>query len=250
MNGEAGFENPFWHPVFPFCRRSVAKTFSGVYAEFNVNILLPTEENMKKNTRISYLSLLFALLLCVLIVAGNVYATDQNELYGLDEKKLAEKIEALQRSLNNSPQNYEMLKALGIAYHFKAGTDADAFASLAVDYLTKAHELNKRDYVTMCYLGAATSRMAQTTWNPISKMNYSNKGMGFMDKAARKAPDNVTVRMTRGKTSLDMPAFLGRGNLAVEDFAYLEKLIEQNPGLYDSIKDEVHVILSEIRPAK
>jgi len=205
---------------------------------------------MKNQNRISYLSLIFALLLSVSLQENNVFAADWNELYGLNEKQLTDKIEVFQLRLSESPQDYEILKALGIAYHFKAGMDADAFASLAVGYLTKAHELNKKDYVTMCYLGAATSRMAQTTWNPIAKMNYSNEGMGFMDKAVRKAPDNVTVRMTRGKTSLDMPSFLGRGDLALEDFAYLEKLIEQNSGLYDSIKDEVHAILAEIRSSK
>ena len=181
---------------------------------------------------------------------NSVFSADWNDIYGLDEKQLTEKIATFERILSKSPQDYEMLKGLGIAYHFKAGMDADAFASTAVKYLSKAYELNKKDYVTMCYLGAATSRMAETTWNPIAKMNYSNEGMGFMDKAVRKMPDNVTVRMTRGKTSLDMPSFLGRGDLAVEDFEYLGKLIENNPGLYDSIKDEVHSILAEIRPSK
>ncbi len=205
---------------------------------------------MKNINRISYLSLIFTLLLSLSLQVNNAFSADWNELYGMDDKQLTDKIEAFKLILSGAPQDYEMLKATGIAYHFKAGMDVDAFASVAVEYLTKAYELNKKDYVTMCYLGAATSRMAQTTWNPISKMNYSNEGMGFMDKAVRKVPDNVTVRMTRGKTSLDMPSFLGRGDLAVEDFEYLEKIIENNPGLYDSIKDEVHTILAEIRPSK
>ena len=204
---------------------------------------------MKNRSRVPYSLLMLALLLSWAFTVSSAFSADWNDLYGLDEKQLREKITVFERILSKSPQDYEMLKSLGIAYHFKAGMDADSFASTAVEYLTKAHKLNKKDYVTMCYLGAATSRMAQTTWNPISKMNYSNEGMGFMDKAVRKAPDNVTVRMTRGKTSLDMPSFLGRGDLAVEDFEYLENLIEQNPGLYDSLKDEVHAILA-IRPSK
>jgi hypothetical protein len=217
--------------------------------KISFKMFITLEENMKEKKCIPS-SLLLALLCSILFCAPSVFSADWNDLYGLDEKQLTDKIDTFERKLNKSPQDYEMLKALGIAFHFKAGMDADAFASVAVDYLTEAYELNKKDYVTMCYLGAATSRMAQTTWNPISKMSYSNTGMGLMDKAVRKAPDNVTVRMTRGKTSMDMPSFLGRDDLAVEDFEYLAVLIEQNPGTYDSIKDEVRKILQTIRPSK
>lgn len=204
---------------------------------------------MKDEKRIPS-SLLLIVLFSVLCCVPSAFSADWNDLYGLDEKQLTTRIDAFEQKLSKSSQDYEMLKALGIAYHFKAGMDADAFASTAVDYLTEAYELKKKDYVTMCYLGAATSRMAQTTWNPISKMSYSNTGMGLMDKAVRKAPDNVTIRMTRGKTSLDMPSFLGRGDLVVEDFEYIAGLIEQNPGAYDSIKEEVQQILEDNRLSK
>lgn len=204
---------------------------------------------MKNKERLPYVSLLLALLLNSLLLT-NAVSAEWHGLYGLDEEQLTEKIDVFTLKLNKSPQDYEIVKSLGIAYHFKAGIDADAFAAMAVEYLTKAHEFDQKDYVTMCYLGAATSRMAQITWNPLRKMDYSNTGMGLMDKAVRKAPDNVTVRMARGKASLNMPSFLGRGDLAVEDFEYLAGLIEQNPESYSSLREEVHEILAKIRSHK
>ena len=180
------------------------------------------------------------------LLTAPVSAKDWHELGDLDDGQLAEKISVLQKILDQNPSDYETMKGIGIAYHRMAKKSAKKYAPKAVEVLTKAFEANKKDYETMCYLGSTTTIMAQTTWNPMKKMSYVNKGAALMDKAIRKVPDNVSVRMTRAYNSKNLPSFLNRGHLAVEDFEYLADLIEKNPESYVSIKKDVYTNLCEL----
>jgi len=160
--------------------------------------------------------------------------------------QLSEKVSEFQKSLDKNSSDFETLKALGIVYHIKARKDAKEYAPRAVEFLSGAYEINRKDYETMCYLGSATTMMAKTTWNPIRKMSYVNKGTGLMDKAVKRDPDNVSVRMTRASNSKSLPSFLNRGDIALEDFEYLAGLIEQNPESLASIKKKVYSNLAEL----
>lgn len=182
----------------------------------------------------------------LLFLATPVWAKDWHELKDLTDVQLSEKISGFKERLEQNPSDFEALKALGIAYHIKARKDAKKFAPRAVKYLTRAYEINKKDYEIVCYLGSATTMMAKTTWNPIKKMSYVNKGTGLMDKAVRRDPDNVSIRMTRAGNSKSLPSFLNRGEIAFEDFEYLADLIEKNPESYALIKKEVYTNLAEL----
>lgn len=173
-------------------------------------------------------------------------AKNWRELYDLDEAKLDNEISNFNQRLKVSPGDIESLKGLGIAYHIKATIDFKKYAPLAVEILTQAYEANKKDNETLCYLGSATTMMAKTTWNPIKKVSYVNQGAAFMDKAIRRDPDNITVRMTRGSNSRRLPFFLDRGRYALEDFEHLALLIEQNPNLSPSLKRDVYTNLTQL----
>jgi len=67
-----------------------------------------------------------------------------------------------------------------------------------------------------------------------------------MDKAMKRDPDNVSVRMTRALNSKSLPTFLNRGDIALEDFEYLAGLIEKNPESLTSIKKKVYSNLTEL----
>ena len=201
---------------------------------------------MKYSFQIGRLAIVGIIMAIALLLAAPVSAKDWHELRDLDDGQLAEKISELQKILDQNPSNYETMKGIGIAYHRMAKKNAKKYAPKAVEVLTKAFEANKKDYETMCYLGSATTIMAQTTWNPMKKMSYVNKGAALMDKAIRKDPDNVSVRMTRAYNSKNLPSFLSRGHLAVEDFEYLADLIEKNPDAYASIKKVVYANLCEL----
>ena len=164
----------------------------------------------------------------------------------MDSEQLSKKISELQKIVDQNSSDYKTMKSLGIAYHIKAREDAKKYAPKAVKFLSRAYENNKKDYETMCYLGSATTMMAKTTWNPMKKMSYVNKGAALMDKAVRKDSDNVSVRMTRAFNSKQLPSFLERGHLALEDFEYLAGLIEKNPESLTSIKKQVYTNLAEL----
>jgi hypothetical protein len=175
-----------------------------------------------------------------------VWANDWHELQDLTDVQLSEKISEFKKSLDQKPSDFETLKTLGIAYHIKAMKDPKEYAPRAVEFLSKAYEINKKDNETMCYLGSATTMMAKTTWNPMKKMSYVNKGAGFMDKAVKRDLDNVSVRMTRDSNSKSLHSFLNRGDIVLEDFEYLAGLIEKNPESLASIKKKVYSNLAEL----
>jgi cytochrome c-type biogenesis protein CcmH/NrfG len=236
--------------VKPFCRSPVAAPEVHEYAffhargDFKKNI---KQEGKMRKARCVRGSAVFCLLLGVALwLIPVVWAKDWHELQDMSDRELAEQIAEFQEKLNQNPADYEMLKAIGITFHIKANQDVKEFAPKAVEFLTRAHEIDEKDYETMCYLGSATTMMARTTANPIKKMSYVNKGTGFMDKAVRKDPDNISVRLTRAFNSKSLPSFLDRGHIAMEDFEHLAGLIEKNPEVSQAIRKTVYSNLAEL----
>jgi tetratricopeptide (TPR) repeat protein len=201
---------------------------------------------MKNRVYSNHKAMFHLFLAALLFLATPVWAKDWHGLQDLTDVQLSEKISGFQKGLDQNPSDYEALKALGIAYHIKARKDAKEYAPRAVEFLSRAYEINKKDNETMCYLGSATTMMAKTAWNPISKMSYVNKGAGLMDKAVKRDPDNVSVRITRALNSKSLPSFLNRGDIVLEDFEHLAGLIEKNSGYLTSIKKKVYSNLAEL----
>jgi hypothetical protein len=112
--------------------------------------------------------------------------------------------------------------------------------------LSKAHALDARDSVTMVYLGSATTMMARTTADPMRKMAYVNEGIALMDKAVRRDPDHVAVRLLRGLNATRLPAALHRGEVALEDFEHVVELMAQYPDLPQATKKIVYTNLAEL----
>ncbi|MBI5551023.1 MAG: hypothetical protein HY911_05890 [Desulfobacterales bacterium] len=165
----------------------------------------------------------------------------------LTPEALDQCVAELKNVLANDPQNETAMKALGIAYHFQAIQGRKEATAKAVEKLKGALAKAPSDYETMCYLGSTQTMMAKTTWNPIKKLSYVNTGTALMDRAVKRAPDNITVRMTRGANSLALPSFLNRVGCAVEDYAYLSERIEKSPKELASIRQTVAQALAEAR---
>ena len=67
-----------------------------------------------------------------------------------------------------------------------------------------------------------------------------------MDKAIKSDPDNITVRMTRGTNSKNLPAFLKRSDIGIEDFEFLVGSIQDNSGFSNNFKKIVYGSLVEL----
>ena len=93
--------------------------------------------------------------------------------------------------------------------------------------LTLASELSGKngaqDYELMAAMGSALSYQSIFYQNDLGKMNLiSRKGMRYMDRAVKKSPEHLGVRLFRGVSYANMPAFLNRASFAVTDLSLLK----------------------------
>jgi hypothetical protein len=162
----------------------------------------------------------------------------------LDIKTLKGQIVQLKARLDQNPGDYEALQGIGIAYHDLAITDSKAYAQKAVQYLEKACQNKPDNNIILCYLGSAYTLLAKEVGDRSKQANYVNKGFEDMDKAVRKDPDNIAIRMVRGNNSRALPRFLNRRPIAYEDFEHLAGLFEKGVQVPPQLKSSVYRILA------
>lgn len=109
--------------------------------------------------------------------------------------------------------------------------------------LTRASELSaeqgKQDYELMAAMGSALSYQSIFYQADLGQMNLlSRKGMRYMDRAVKKAPNHLGVRLLRGLSYANMPAFLNRASFAVEDLSLLKNVLlyEKEDGQGQDVK--------------
>lgn len=189
-----------------------------------------------------YLKLFFGICLALFFLISAAWGEEKSQQGDLDA--MVKKITKLQEHFNRNPADYEVLKELSVIYHDMALKDTKTYAKKAVNSLEEAQKIKPEDNVTLCYLGSAYTLMAKESWNPVSKSNYVDKGIECMDKAVKKDPDNITIRMTRGLNSKGLPGFLNRRQVAYEDFEHLADLFEKGLNAPSSLKNTVYKSLS------
>jgi hypothetical protein len=202
-----------------------------------------------KNKQTMNISIKFVIYIFLILVLSSVpgFSSEKyKEFLQLDDLTLSQKIPEFETFLKTDKDNTKLLELLGRAYHHLAREDKEKYASMALETLTKGYNLNKQDNIVLCYLGSATTMMAETVWNPMKKMSFVNKGVGYMDKAVKRDPDIIRIRFTRGYNSLSLPGFLKRKSVGINDFEYLAELIETHPDRYSSLKEEVYNNLIKI----
>lgn len=190
---------------------------------------------MKFNNRKNLIMTTLAMFTSLLFAVSSL-AKDWHELEEMTKVDLLGQIEQFKSQLGKTPDNVEVLKAIGIAYHVLAQEDQKEFAPKSKEYLERAFSIDKKDYEVMCYLGSITCMMAKTTFNPVKKMSYSNDGLALMDKAVARQPDNISVLMVRGITQSRLPAFFKRKKTAVSDFEKLEYLLQKKENVTPILK--------------
>lgn len=90
----------------------------------------------------------------------------------------------------------------------------------------------QQDYELLAAWGSALSYQSVFYQADLGQMNLlSRKGMRYMDRAVKKAPDHLGVRLLRGVSYANMPAFLNRASFAVTDLSLLKEVLLKESGL-------------------
>ena len=165
-------------------------------------------------------AVIFACLMPAMIQAQTGFET-------MDQKTLVAQADLLKDRLNKNPADYEVLRSLGTAYHYLALKDSGAYAKKAVQTLESAYGKNQEDYQVLCYLGDAYLLLAKDGGDGMSRAANATKGLEYMDKAVRKAPDDITIRLTRGYSAKASPRSLNRRPIAYDDFEHVVMLFEK-----------------------
>jgi hypothetical protein len=83
------------------------------------------------------------------------------------------------------------------------------------------------DPQVLAYLGAA--RLLQASHAPFlwDKAALGRQGLSLEDRAVAAAPENLEVRFLRGVTNYELPRFLGRWDVAVNDLTKVAQVAER-----------------------
>jgi len=182
--------------------------------------------------------------LVFLLLTSLAYAEERPEDNG--PAAMLAQITQLQQRLDKNPSDYEALRDLGIAHHNAALKDSKVYAKKAVQYLEQIRQKKIDDTMVLCYLGSAYTLLARDAADPMDRMSYVNKGVEYMDKAVRKDPDNITIRMTRANNSKCLPKILNRRPIAYEDFELLASLFQKGLKIPSPLKISVYRSLAAL----
>ncbi|MFZ1081818.1 MAG: tetratricopeptide repeat protein [Candidatus Kryptoniota bacterium] len=133
-------------------------------------------------------------------------------------------IKDLQAQVSQSPHDIKALMSLGIAYHSEAVTGNKDAVEKGFECLDTVLALDPTNAMALAYRGSLWTMRGRDAFWPFTKMNDVDKGIDEMDKAVDLAPDNITVRLTRGINSVHLPSMFKRLGTALKDFSYLLKM--------------------------
>jgi tetratricopeptide (TPR) repeat protein len=186
----------------------------------------------------SWIRLCGVLGLIFLLLASLAHTEERPE--SMDLNSLKARAAELQQRLDQNLSDYEALRSLGIVYYAAALKDSKAYAKKAIHYLEEANQKKPEDAEVLCCLGTTYTLLAKDASDLASITSNTNKGIGFMDKAVRMDPDNISVRMIRANNSRYLPKFLNRRSVAYEDFEHLVSLFEKKSDVSPALKASVY----------
>lgn len=81
----------------------------------------------------------------------------------------------------------------------------------------------------LAYKGTVLVLKAKFSWNPISKLNYLNEGLTFINKAVATDSNNIEIRFIRFSTEYHLPSFLNKSKHLNSDIKIITSgLLEEN----------------------
>jgi len=93
------------------------------------------------------------------------------------------------------------------------------------------------------YLGALKAKMATFSFFPWSKISYANKGSKLLDKAVKRDPNNIDIRLMRIFTYVNFPSILKKDIILQNDIRWLLKTLKRKK-VPKSAKDSTYKALA------
>ena len=117
-----------------------------------------------------------------------------------------------------------------IAPLYKRAVAGDKSATeQCIALLESAVKEQPNNQVAHVYLGSAYALRSRDMSFGFAKLTTFRRGMALMDGAVAAAPENPRVRLVRALTCDPLPAFLGRKQMARDDFAKLAEIATRSP---------------------
>ncbi len=130
-------------------------------------------------------------------------------------------IKDLESQVARAPHDISALLNLGIAYHNQGVAGNEEAVEKGFVCLDTVLTLDPTNAVALSYRGSLWTLRGRDSWWPFTKLNNVDKGIDEMDKAVDLAPDNVSVRLTRGINSVHLPSMFKRLGTAMKDLTYM-----------------------------
>ncbi len=130
-------------------------------------------------------------------------------------------IDSLKMIVDTDPKNIQVMSQLGIAYH-DLGVDGDKKAVEKGEQLFKRIlELDSTHGVGLAYLGSIHSIRARDSIMPWSKLKHAKKAIELLDHPEVTESEDLNVHLIRAMNSYEVPKFLDRLNVALEEFDFI-----------------------------
>ena len=130
----------------------------------------------------------------------------------------------IKAQLQQHPDDPDLLLRAGEYYLQAAGRGDAGAAGKSESYLSKLLGLEPRNGRAMACYGSLLTIKARDAGRQQEQIKYMQRGLAKLDKAVILCPDDPFIRMTRGSTYSNIPAFFNRLDTAVKDFEHVVTL--------------------------
>lgn len=136
----------------------------------------------------------------------------------------------LEKQLEMSPNNPELLLELGRIYYGKGAEGDKGAVKKSADCLEKLIELTPEHAGARYWYGSALILKGRDALFPLSKINFVKKGIAELDEAVSLAPEDINIRIGRAWNGLALPDMFGRMETVIGDYEYLKRIEKEKPG--------------------
>jgi len=171
-----------------------------------------------------------AIVLFWVALSGAALAHAEKDLSA--DTSIDQSVESLEKRVAADPDNLQLRYDLGVAYNELAIDGSEKALDKAIRIFGDLVKEDPNMVKAKAMLGSCTVMKAQYV-SIFSKLDYVKEGYGILDEAVAADPDNPDLRLIRGANAAKSPGFLGRGDVADEDFEWLLNDVQSGVNSYD-----------------